>query len=52
MGLEADHLGIAGDSEAAIEAHLPGPLPEVLIVIGGASGGRHDRVRHALAARG
>lgn len=56
MGIPADHLGIAGDSEAAIAARLAGlcsdEAAEVLIVIGGASGGRHDRVRHALAARG
>ena len=52
VGALATHLGIAGDCDAAIQDRLAQALGEVLIVIGGASGGRHDRVRHALGARG
>lgn len=51
-GALATHLGIASDCHAAIQDRLAQALGEVLIVIGGASGGRHDRVRHALGARG
>lgn len=52
LGPGARHLGIAGDRDGAIQGRLAACDADVVIVIGGASGGRHDRVRHALGDLG
>lgn len=45
----AAHLGVARDVDGDIAARVAASDAQIVIVIGGASGGRHDRVRHALA---
>lgn len=52
FGFEVNHMGVARDCDEAILAPFELSDAEVMIVIGGASGGRHDRVRHALRAKG
>lgn len=50
IGVVMHDLGIAGDDDAAIAGRAMAADIDVLVVIGGASGGRHDRVRTALDA--
>ncbi|WP_443478473.1 molybdopterin molybdotransferase MoeA [Novosphingobium aerophilum] len=52
VGAAVLDLGIAADDDAAIAARLRRADAEILVVIGGASGGRHDRVRAALGGLG
>lgn len=52
LGGGARHLGIVRDLDGAIVDRLAGCDADAVIVIGGASGGRHDRVRHALGELG
>jgi len=52
LGGGARHLGIVRDLDGAIVERVAGCDADAVIVIGGASGGRHDRVRHALGELG
>jgi len=52
LGDGARHLGIVRDMDGAIAERIAACDADVMIVIGGASGGRHDRVRHALGELG
>lgn len=45
-------LGVARDADGDIAGRVAASDAQVVIVIGGASGGRHDRVRHALGELG
>lgn len=45
-------LGVARDADDDIAGRVSASDAQVVIVIGGASGGRHDRVRHALGELG
>ena len=52
LGGAARHLGIVRDLDGAIVERVAACDADAVIVIGGASGGRHDRVRHALGELG
>jgi len=52
LGVTVTDLGSAEDSDAAIRERAVSAGADILIVIGGASGGRHDRARAAFAPHG
>jgi molybdopterin molybdotransferase len=51
-GASVTRLALVGDSQGQIEAALAGAEAEVIVVIGGASVGDHDRVKPAARALG
>lgn len=52
LGVEVDDLGVARDDDAGILERACASDAGLLVVTGGASGGRHDRVRSALMPMG
>jgi molybdopterin molybdotransferase len=52
LGGEAALLPVAGDTEAAVVAALAGVEADLVVTVGGASVGDHDRVKPALARLG
>lgn len=52
LGAQATHLGIARDDDGDIADRIAASDAALFLVVGGASGGRHDRVRAALSDTG